>query len=143
MSKRNTILMLEDNDERIESFQAVVATLSPPLRLKVWFDAPAMIAESPPLFDEACLFSLDHDLNQRAGANRDPGDGLEVAKFLALKQPICPVLIHSSNYERAWSMHNEFRFAGWTVDRIGPIGDDWIQRLWLPKVQDLLKCFGK
>ena len=35
-------------------------------------------------------------------------------------------------------MHNELRFAGWQVDRVGPIGDDWIPKLWLPKARELL-----
>jgi len=24
-------------------------------------------------------------------------------------------------------MHNELRFAGWKVDRVGPLGTDWIE----------------
>jgi hypothetical protein len=36
--------------------------------------------------------------------------------------PACPVVIHSSNTDRAWSMHNELRFAGWHVERVGPMG---------------------
>jgi hypothetical protein len=35
-------------------------------------------------------------------------------------------------------MHNELRFAGWNVERVGPIGEGWIQCLWLPKVKALL-----
>ena len=32
----------------------------------------------------------------------------------------CPVIIHSTNADRAWSMHNELRFGGWTVERFWP-----------------------
>jgi ADP-ribosylglycohydrolase len=35
-------------------------------------------------------------------------------------------------------MHNEFRFAGWSAERVGPIGEDWIQKLWLPKVRETI-----
>jgi ADP-ribosylglycohydrolase len=35
-------------------------------------------------------------------------------------------------------MHNELRFADWIVDKVGPIGDDWIEKLWLPKARQLL-----
>jgi len=98
-----------------------------------------MIAEVLPFLDQACLISLDHDLNPQPGITVDPGTGLEVAEFLAKQSPVCPVLIHSTNYEKAWSMHNEFRFANWQVDRVGPISDDWIEKLWLPKVKTLLK----
>lgn len=138
MSNRQTLLMLEDNDDRIQGFQLAVRLLVPNLELKVWFDAPTMISEIPAWFDRVRLFSLDHDLVPRSTLAADPGTGLEVAEFLATHAPICPVLIHSSNTDRAWSMHNEFRFAGWTVDRIGPIGEDWIQTLWLPRVRSLL-----
>jgi hypothetical protein len=97
-----------------------------------------MIADLPSVLNQAGLISLDHDLNPQPNATTDPGTGLEVAEFLARQSPICPVLIHSTNYEKAWSMHNELRFAGWQVDRVGPIGDDWVQCLWLPKVKSLL-----
>jgi len=35
-------------------------------------------------------------------------------------------------------MHTELRFAGWTVDRVGPIGENWVRGLWLPKARELL-----
>jgi ADP-ribosylglycohydrolase len=35
-------------------------------------------------------------------------------------------------------MHNDLRFAGWRVERVGPIGSDWVRKLWLPKVRELL-----
>jgi len=35
-------------------------------------------------------------------------------------------------------MHNELRFAGWTVNRVGPIGNDWVRKLWLPKAREML-----
>jgi hypothetical protein len=97
-----------------------------------------MVAELPPVLNQACLISLDHDLNPQLNVTTDPGTGLEVAEFLAKQSPICPVLIHSANHEKARSMHNELRFGGWTVDRVGPIGDEWEQRLWLPRVKALL-----
>lgn len=61
-----------------------------------------------------------------------------MAKLLASHFPICPVIIHSTNADRAWSMHNELRFANWTVERVGPIGDDWVHKLWLPKAREML-----
>jgi ADP-ribosylglycohydrolase len=35
-------------------------------------------------------------------------------------------------------MHNELRFADWIAERVGPIGTDWIETLWLPKVREFL-----
>src|SRR5262245_19470561 len=107
-----TILILEDNDERIAAFRKAVEELGSDFELKVWTDAPSMIAECEASFPTAVLISLDHDLNPTPGATADPGTGLDLAKYLASFPPACPVLIHSSNTDRAWSMHNELRFSG-------------------------------
>src|SRR5205823_3187457 len=68
----------------------------------------------------------------------DPGTGLEVARFLADFMPACPVLLHSSNVDRVYSMHNDLRFAGWMVDRVGPLGSDWIETSWLRRARELI-----
>jgi len=133
-----TILILEDNDERIAAFQKTVAALGEGFEVKVWRDAPSMIAGCEEFFPSAALIALDHDLNPMPGATVDPGTGVDVARFLGDFMPVCPVLIHSSNTDRVYSMHNELRFAGWTVDRVGPIGTDWIETSWLRSVKRLL-----
>jgi hypothetical protein len=132
------LLLLEDNAERITAFRAAVTVLGEDWDLELWYDAPTMLAECGEFLKHAALISLDHDLNPQPGVMADPGTGLEVATFLAGHRPFCPVIIHSSNTDRAWSMHNELRFAGWSVDRVGPIGDDWIPKLWVPKACELL-----
>src|SRR5262245_4237798 len=99
-----TILILEDNDERISAFQRAVAVLGDGFDLKIWRDAPAMIAEAEAFFPTAVLISLDHDLNPMPGVTDDPGTGLDVAKFLAECRPVCSVIIHSTNGDRAHSM---------------------------------------
>jgi ADP-ribosylglycohydrolase len=133
-----TLLLLEDNDERISAFESIVRELGEEWQMRVWHDAPTMLAECEELFDTTHLVSLDHDLNPQPGATRDPGTGLDVAKLLASHFAFCPVIIHSTNADRAWSMHNDLRFAGWTVERVGPIGDDWVRKLWLPKAREML-----
>jgi len=135
-----TLLLLEDNDERIAAFQAILPALGNDWQIRVWRDAPTMLTECTDYFPETCLISLDHDLNPSPGATSDPGTGLEVAKFLASHFPFCPVIIHSTNADQAWSMHNELRFGGWTIERFGPIGDDWFRKLWLPKAKELLSA---
>jgi ADP-ribosylglycohydrolase len=135
-----TILILEDNDERIAAFQKAVATLGDGFGLKVWRDAPSMCAECEDYFPTVALISLDHDLNLMPGATVDPGTGLDVAKFLAECRPACPVIIHSTNAERAHSMHNELRFADWTAERVGPIGTGWIETIWLRKAREFLSA---
>src|SRR5579871_1125512 len=135
-----TILILEDNDERIAGFRRAVAALGSEFELRVWRDAPSMMAGCEEHFPAAALISLDHDLNPMPGATVDPGTGLEVAKFLAECRPVCPVIIHSTNADRAHSMHNELRFADWIVERVGPIGNDWIETMWQKKAREFLSA---
>lgn len=133
-----TILILEDNEERIVAFQKAVASLGGGFEPKIWRDAVSMCAECERYFVSAALISLDHDLNATPGCAGDPGCGLDVAQFLADFPAACPVLIHSSNTERVYSMQNEFRFAGWIVDIVGPLGTDWIETSWLKSARELL-----
>jgi len=136
--KTNLILILEDNAERIESFQRVIGKLPSQPQLIIWHDAPSMIREIGKFLPEAMLISLDHDLNPQPDSASDPGTGLEVAEYLAKLKPVCPVVLHSSNFERVWSMRNELTHAGWQVERVGPIGQDWIETSWLKKIRDIL-----
>jgi ADP-ribosylglycohydrolase len=138
MAKNQTILILEDNDDRIAAFERTVASLGKGFELRLWRDAPSMIAEAEAFFPTAGLISLDHDLNPMPGVSTDPGTGVDVARFLGDFMPVCPVLIHSSNTDRVYSMQNELRFAGWMVDRVGPLGMDWIKTSWLRRARELI-----
>jgi hypothetical protein len=88
-----------------------------------------MIREMGPDLASARLICLDHDLDPQA-PGVDPGDGLDVAKFLVSQPIIRPVLIHSSNSDRARMMQGEFDLAGWPCSRVLPFGDDWIEVDW-------------
>jgi hypothetical protein len=136
--QRHIVIILEDNDERIRAFESAVASLGSDFTLRMWRDAPGMIAECGDCIGDACLISLDHDLVPLPGSFSDPGTGLEVAEFLSRLQPSCPVILHTSNHERRWSMHNEFRLAGWRVEIVPPFGNDWIRSSWLSKAKALI-----
>lgn len=120
-------------------FRKAIAGISGLLVTKIWFDAPSMIQEIEGFLSEAGLISLDHDLNPQADSKFDPGTGLDVAEYLAKMRPVCPVILHSSNFERVWSMHNELNHSGWQIERVGPLGNDWIETSWTNKVRALLK----
>jgi len=132
-----TLLMLEDNAERVERFALTLHTIDPGLRLQVWGDAHAMIREVGPLLPGAKLISLDHDLEAAPDAP-DPGDGLEVVKFLVVQPVIRPVIVHSSNAPRSRWMAGEFDLAGWSHWRVPPLGDDWIESDWRSVVLKIL-----
>jgi FixJ family two-component response regulator len=129
--RERTILILEDDEDRIRGFKSAVASLGPEVGVRFWRDAPTMMAESPACFPKACLVSLDHDLAAMPG-EADPGTGLDVAEFLSLHPPRCPVILHTSNSDGRLSMHNRLRAAGWTVATVPPREPDWIQASWLP-----------
>jgi hypothetical protein len=131
-------LILEDNGDRIREFEAAIRSLGSQFQLKLWHDAPNMIAECQLFLPLAALISLDHDLNPLSADSPDPGTGLDVANFLSQQQPVCPVIIHTSNFERRWSMHNELRFAHWQTEIVLSFNNDWIQSSWLNKVKALL-----
>lgn len=97
-----------------------------------------MIADLTAAFPAVRLISLDHDLERAEGAVTDPGEGLEVAKFLAEREPICPVIVHSSNRVRSDWMLGELELGGWDVHRVAPLGDDWIEVDWRWTVMDIL-----
>lgn len=130
-----TVLILEDDAERLARFHATAQRLG--LDIISWPDAQVMIAEVEQFFPAVSLLSLDHDL-EPTGA-RDPGDGLDVAKFLAAREPLCPVIVHTSNGPRGDAMMGAFELAGWEHHRVAPIGDDWIENDWFALVKRLLR----
>ena len=135
----SSILILEDNDERIREFRAAVAQLGDSYDLRLWVDAPTMIAECTPHLSAACLISLDHDLVPQSDSAPDPGTGLEVAEFIAAQEPSCPIILHTTNHERRWSMHNALRFGGWSIEIVPPFDNAaWIQTSWLRMARTLI-----
>jgi len=134
------ILLLEDDADRLTRFRTVVPRIDACLELQHWSDARAMIREIERYLPQARLVSLDHDLEPgEESAGTDPGDGLEVAKFLAALPPACPVIIHSSNSQRSLWMAGEFELGGWYCRRVAPIGEDWIERDWRHLARKLLR----
>ncbi|MDB5308543.1 MAG: hypothetical protein JWO38_2745 [Gemmataceae bacterium] len=131
--------MLEDNAERVERFTATLRRLDPSLNLTVWRSARRMLGELGELLSSARLLSLDHDLEPDVTDPTDPGDGLDVAKWLAGRPPVCPVIIHTSNGVRGDAMEGELELAGWTYRRVMPLGDDWVEVDWRSAVRKLLR----
>jgi hypothetical protein len=135
----HVLLMLEDNAERIRRFMRALRRIDPAMPLQVWRDAWTMIREVGPLLPASRLISLDHDLEPDAANAADPGTGWDVTKHLASLPPVCPVIIHTSNAERAGWMKGEFELGGWHYHCVAPLGDDWIEQHWRRLVKRLLR----
>lgn len=138
-SSRHTMMlfMLEDDRDRIDRFTRILAGVS--IRLSHYRTATDFIQAYGTLQIAPTLIALDHDLFVDHDDDPDPGDGRDVASFLATKKPIAPVLIHSTNSVVADSMLYTLQYAGWTVDRIAPIGEDWIESYWFPTTIKMIR----
>jgi hypothetical protein len=108
------------------------------VRLVIWRSAKQMVREIEPFLPSARLISLDHDLEPQEGELEDPGDGIEVARFLAERPPVYPVIIHTSNGTRSQWMIGKFELGGWNYRRVAPIGEEWIEAYWRVVVGKLL-----
>jgi hypothetical protein len=134
----SNFIILEDDQNRINRFRAVLQSIAPSSQVICWHSAKKMIAEADVYLPYTRLVSLDHDLYLPAGQTDDPGDGLDAAKYLALRRPRCPIIIHSSNGDRARMMAGELELAECPCKLIAPLGDDWIEAHWARVVQSLL-----
>jgi hypothetical protein len=127
------LLVLDDDRNRLRGFEDIFPRLGKDWTIKAWRDAPGMIAEVDRYLPEAGLISLDHDLYRDAAADPDPGSGRMVADHLSRCKPACPVIVHSTNTDAAWGMHNALRAGGWTVELVHQLNQPaWIEELWLP-----------
>ncbi|MEO1527374.1 MAG: cyclic-phosphate processing receiver domain-containing protein [Planctomycetota bacterium] len=129
------LILLEDDLQRIDRFKAILGQNH---QLVIARTAWAFIERYPTASDQADLICLDHDLFTDSPDEPDPGDGRDVAGYLATQTPLCPALIHSTNAPAADSMMFTLRDAGWNVDRIAPIGADWIEEYWFPTMLSMV-----
>ena len=126
------ILMFEDESKRLVRFKAVLSTLGDSVEWRHWRTAPDFIAgyRSETVDRAPALVCLDHDLFTDSPDDPDPGDGRDVARFLSEQPPVCHVIIHSSNMPAADSMFFTLQDAKWDVEKVAPLGDDWIESYW-------------
>lgn len=129
------LLILEDDHDRIRRFDAL---LKGDDKMTVARTAPNFIEAYSLLTEPPDLICLDHDLFIDLPSDPAPGDGRDVSNYLVTQSPICPALIHSTNADAADSMLFSMRDAGWQVERIAPIGEDWIEAYWFPTVLAIL-----
>jgi hypothetical protein len=137
------LLVLDDDRNRLYGFEQVVARLGDGWEIRTWRDAPSMLAELDRVMPGAGLISLDHDLYADSRSDPDPGTGRMVADALAKRSPVCPVLVHSTNTDAAWGMHNALRAGGWIVELVHQLGQpEWIPSLWLPAAMRMVEAAG-
>ncbi len=136
MSK--AIVVLDDESERIDEMTRCLLTRFPNYKLVVFDNAPDLIAWIEDHLPDVRLICLDHDLgpNRRRGDEVfDPGTGRDVADYLAKCQPVCPVIIHTTNSMAAPGMTLVLDDSGWQNTRMIPYNDtEWISTDWINAV---------
>ncbi len=132
------IAILEDDERRSLAMREQLASIAAGADINFFDNAPDMIEWLHGNLASVSLVCLDHDLGpnrERDGEAFDPGTGRDVVDYLCSCQPVCPVLIHSSNSPAAQGMQFALEDTGWQNDRVFPLGDlEWIPADWGPAV---------
>ncbi|MEZ6125823.1 MAG: response regulator [Planctomycetaceae bacterium] len=140
---RMRIVILEDNPDRRAAMSDVLADLFPRAVVEYFAVARRMIEhlDSTGLYDVA-LISLDNDLDMVTsddGRLVDPGDGIEVAKWLITRPPVVPVLVHTTNTMAGDQIDELLGSNGWSHSRVIPYdGESWIPEVWRSTVRTLI-----
>jgi hypothetical protein len=98
-----------------------------------FFEAPSeMISYLTTHWRDLAVIGLDHDIELQMtpdGRTVDPGTGRDVAEFLARREPVCPVVIHTTNCAAAVGMEMLLSEAKWKTYRVVPYDD----LAWIPE----------
>ena len=138
----NTIAILDDEPDRIDVMVPLLQRHFPNQEVRTFDNAPEMILWFRQYLDCCTLICLDHDLGPnrtRDGTTFDPGIGRDVVNFLATCNPVCPIVIHTTNAMAAPGMEMALGDVGWNCFRVVPYGDTtWITESWIEEVQKAL-----
>jgi hypothetical protein len=110
------IAVLEDGRGRVEHMRAACTGLD----LRVFTTAGAFLAWWRRRNEDVALVSLDFHLGPPSA-----GKGIDVARGLALGQPCCPVILHTSDVFGARAMAQVLSASGWTVTAAPFEGAAW------------------
>jgi hypothetical protein len=139
----STVAILDDEPDRLTAMVAILAEQFPVLRIATFDNAPEMVSWLEDHLQECALICLDHDLgpNRKRGEETfDPGIGRDVADWLATNDPVCPVIVHTTNTLAAPGMIAVLDEAGWKTDRVLPYDDiAWIGEAWIQAVHEALR----
>lgn len=128
------IVILEDNVDRQAVMRECLADRFYMYEAQFFDDSCEMIHYLEAHLTETILIALDNDLDMKMGQDGrlfDPGDGCQVADFLAKQAPVCPVIIHTTNTTAAETINRLLRGAGWETRRVIPFDDmEWIKTDW-------------
>jgi hypothetical protein len=129
------IAILEDNEDRKAAMRSCLADRLYPYEARFFDNSAGMIHFLDAHLNDVLVIGLDHDLEllpDSSGEWIDPGTGRDVANHLARIDPVCPVVIHSSNSQAAVAMEMVLEDGGWKTYRVLPFEDtNWIATEWI------------
>ncbi|MCP4105156.1 MAG: hypothetical protein GY749_06415 [Desulfobacteraceae bacterium] len=109
------IAILEDNTARYEEMLKALKEEGIEYEVKLFDNAPEMTEWLKHNINTLKIISLDHDLGPNREINgkiSDPGNGRNVANFLAKQKPVCHIIIHTTNYHVRPGMESELSQPG-------------------------------
>jgi hypothetical protein len=128
------IAILEDNADRRAVLQRCLNDRFYTFEHRFFDDAKDMIAFLRDHLGEVIAISLDNDLDLKpvpGGRMIDPGSGVKVAELLATCEPVCSVILHTTNANAAAKSKQLLEETGWPVRRVIPFdGETWIESEW-------------
>ena len=135
---KKVILILDDNEDRLTAMKSLLVEPYPQYRIVLFDNAPDTIEWLKENLSSVVVMSLDHDLGpnrERDGQVFDPGTGKDVVDFLGTQKPVCPLLVHSSNYEGRNRMKFSLEAAGWVTSFAIPHDElEWIYDTWRQEI---------
>jgi CheY-like chemotaxis protein len=133
------IVVLEDNVERQAVIRSCLADRFYMYEHHFFDDACEANAFLHQYLAETIAISLDHDLEMKMASDGrcvDPGNGRQVADFLATQMPVCPIIVHTTNGDAAVQMLATLKRSNWRVRRVLPFDDmNWIPSTWFPALR--------
>ena len=146
MTEQTQIVILEDCMERRRLMTDVLRDRFAQVGVLFFYTSGEAIVHLRENMDRLLAVILDHDLELiEVDKHRliDPGTGRDVADYLATQSPVCPVVVHSTNSPAAIGMLAALEDAGWSTERVIPVGEfKWIRTIWIKAVQDAITRFA-
>lgn len=141
---KNVILIMDDDKGRLSSMNTLVEDTYPDYKTALIDNAPDTIAWLSDHLPSVALISLDHDLGpnrQRNGEVFDPGTGRDVVDYLVTQEPVCPVIVHTTNHIARDGMLFALEGAGWKTSFVVPHDDlEWIHGTWKAEIEKYLQA---
>jgi CheY-like chemotaxis protein len=133
------IAILEDNADRQAAMRSCLADRFYMYEAHFFDDSGEMVRFLEAHLADTIVIALDNDLELKSGPGGrviDPGSGCHVAEYLATQEPLCPVVIHTTNSAAAALMQEVLRGAGWKSRRVVPFDDmNWIPTDWFAAIR--------